>query len=251
MHVGEVRVRDPLSVSEPWARLAMRAGGYSVAEAASRVDELRARYEQARAANTPGGRLALAAQSATGVNATRTEKKGRKRKRGRSSSSGKSSEDSQLFRSGSSRKGIGFIREIARDHPGALYEKAVRSIASKMGERVGPQFNLAQPRVASYLNSVVLVKYPKLSTAIARELRTLAESLDELANGGVAQAADLLMQRFKALEKSLESGGSWKLARHLEITRDEDTLVSVEEELAAAKEQLNRAKLTEGNKQGR
>ena len=60
------------------------------------------------------------------------------------------------------------------------------------------------------------------------------------------QAADLLMQRFKAMEKSLESGGNWKLARHSEITKNEDTLVSVEEELAAAKEELHRAKLRDG-----
>ena len=66
----------------------------------------------------------------------------------------------------------------------------------------------------------------------------------EMSAGGVAQAADILMQRFKAMEKSLEAGGNWKLARHLEITKDEDTLVSVEEELAAAKEKLHRAKLS-------
>ena len=54
------------------------------------------------------------------------------------------------------------------------------------------------------------------------------------------------MQRFKAIEESLNSGGSWKLARHLEVTKDQDSLVSVEEQLAAAKEELVRLKLSGG-----
>ena len=89
-----------------------------------------------------------------------------------------------------------------------------------------------------------MVKHPRASTSIAQEMRTLAESLDEMSAGGVAQAADLLMQCFKALEKSLEAGGNLTLARHLEITKDEDTVVSVEEELEAAKEEFHRAKLS-------
>ena len=65
-----------------------------------------------------------------------------------------------------------------------------------------------------------------------------------MSTGGVAHAADILMQRFKDLEKSFEAGGNWKLARHLEITKDENTLLSVGEVLAAAKEELSRAKLS-------
>ena len=53
------------------------------------------------------------------------------------------------------------------------------------------------------------------------------------------------MQRFKAIEHSLSHQGRWHLARALEVTRDEDTLVSVEEEVQAAKAVLKRAKLDE------
>ena len=83
-----------------------------------------------------------------------------------------------------------------------------------------------------------------MTTTIGRQLRTLAESLHEMAMGEVAQAADLLMQRFKALEENLEAGGRWKLAQHLEVTKDQDTFVSMEEQLAAAKEGLQRMKLS-------
>ena len=89
---------------------------------------------------------------------------------------------------------------------------------------------------------------PKMSVTMQRELRTIAESLDEIAVGGVAQSADILIQRFKAIEESLKSGGSWRLSRHLEVTKDLDSLVSTEEQLAAAKEELSRLKLTDGKK---
>ena len=129
-----------------------------------------------------------------------------------------------------------------------MFEEALRSIATKLGERVGPTFNLAQPRVTSYLNAVMMIKYPKMSVTMQRELRTIAESLDEIAVGGVAESADLLIQRFKAIEESLKCGGSWRLSRHLEVTKDIDSLVSTEEQLAAAKEELSRLKLTDGKK---
>ena len=49
-----------------------------------------------------------------------------------------------------------------------------------------------------------------------REMRTLAESIDAILSGQLAQAGDILMQRFRACEMSaLES--SWRLASHLEL----------------------------------
>ena len=98
------------------------------------------------------------------------------------------------------------------------------------------------------MNAVMMVKYLKMSVTMQRELRTTAESLDEIAVGGVAQSADILIQRFKAIEESLKSGGSWRLSRHLEVTKDIDALVSTEEQLAAAKKELSRLKLTDGKK---
>ena len=47
-----------------------------------------------------------------------------------------------------------------------------------------------------------------------------------------------------AIEESLKAGGSWKLSQHLEVTKDLDTLVSTEEQLAAAREELARLKVS-------
>ena len=52
--------------------------------------------------------------------------------------------------------------------------------------------------------------------------------------GEVDRAADLLMQRTKAIETSLEHG-NWKLATHQEVTRAEGGLTSLEESLSAAR----------------
>ena len=229
MHVAEVRIREPTGITEPWARIALRGGGFSVHDAAQRVDVLKQRLSEKRARDTPSGRLAVAAHTAAGLgggadgqlallDASPHKRRKRKKKR-KSSDSSESSEETPLFRGGSAR-GVGTIREVARDSPGALFEEALRSIATKLGERVGPTFNLAQPRVTSYLNAVMMIKYPKMSVTMQRELRTIAESLDEIAVGGVAQSADILIQRFKAIEESLKSGGSWRLSRHLEVAKD-------------------------------
>ena len=78
-----------------------------------------------------------------------------------------------------------------------------------------------------------------------RELTTLAEAIDELSSGHVASTADLAMQRFKAIEHSLSHQGQWQLARALEVTKDRDGLVSIDEEVQAARTVLKRAKLDE------
>ena len=140
------------------------------------------------------------------------------------------------------------MREVARDNPGMLYEAALRGVASKLGERLGPDFTCAAPRMTAYLTSVIQTKFPKIAVPVLRELRTLAEAIDELSIGHVAGTADLAMQRFKAIEHSLGHQGKWQVARALDITKDEDGLVSVDEELAAAKHVLKRAKLAEVEK---
>ena len=135
------------------------------------------------------------------------------------------------------------MRDVALAHPGRLYESAMQDVASRLGERVGAGFNVCQPRMSAYLTSVLCTKHPKIPIPVLREFRTLAEAIDELSQGHVASTADLAMQRFKAIEHSLSHQGKWQLARALEVTRDQDTLVSVDEEVLAAKTVLKRAKL--------
>ena len=84
---------------------------------------------------------------------------------------------------------------------------------------------------------------------VRAELRTTCEALDNMLIGEVDLAADLLMQRTKAIETSPEHG-NWKLAAHQEVTRAEGGLTSMEESLAAAKVELQHAKLQEHLRKG-
>ena len=49
-----------------------------------------------------------------------------------------------------------------------------------------------------------------------RELRTLAESMDLLLSGKVAEAGDVMMQRFRALEVAA-ADGTWEMAKFMEL----------------------------------
>ena len=250
LHVTQARIRDARGLLEPWfrsdARSTPAAGvpGGGAASAQERITDLKAKLSEAKRLNSPAARLALSAQLAQ-----ESESKKRKRKRKkRDASDGSSSESDSgtLFRAGArpeDRGSQGTMRDYSQAHPGRLYEQAMAGVASRLGERVGPGFVVNQPRMSAYLQSVICNKHQKIAVPILRELRTLAEAIDELSAGHVASTADLAMQRFKAIEHSLSHNGQWQLARALEVTRDEDTLVSVEEEVQAAKAVLKRAQL--------
>eukprot|EP00973_Karenia_brevis_P030564 4215763-Karenia_brevis.AAC.1 len=71
----------------------------------------------------------------------------------------------------------------------------------------------------SYVSSVLLPANPTMSLRTTRELVTLAEAIDQLVSGKVAQTADLLVQRFKAVEAAHQDG-NWNRAKHLELIPD-------------------------------
>ena len=77
----------------------------------------------------------------------------------------------------------------------------------------------------------------KIGLRTDREMTTCAEAIDLLLAGDTLQAAEVLLQRFKALEV-YSSTGSWDHARHLELTRpDAVSSISTRElELAHATE---------------
>ena len=60
---------------------------------------------------------------------------------------------------------------------------------------------------------------PGMSIRSARELQTLGTALDFILSGQVARGADVLIQRFQAVELAV-SEGSWGISRHLELTAD-------------------------------
>ena len=82
-------------------------------------------------------------------------------------------------------------------------------------------------------------------------LQTLATSLDLLEGGSLAELADVLMQRFKALELSL-SDGSWQVAQELELVGEaRPALASIDEQDAARRSAMLRSRLQSIRGRGR
>ena len=178
------------------------------------------------------------------------KRKRRRRDRGESSGSSSSSTTESLFQVAPSRSANG-IRAMAEEHPGTLYQNGLEEITRVMGLREGAtDGDSRNVKLVGYLQAILLGKHSleKVGPKSARELRTLAEALDHLAQGRLPQVADLLMQRFKALEQSI-SDGHWGLASQMELVEEGGkTLASAKEQRTAARAELLRHKLEEARK---
>ena len=73
-----------------------------------------------------------------------------------------------------------------------------------------------EPIVLQYLTTVLEITHPQMGPRNNREMHTLARAVDYLVDGKVAEASDLLTQRFKAIEMSI-TDKSWTVAEHLEL----------------------------------
>jgi len=91
-----------------------------------------------------------------------------------------------------------------------------------------------RPRVVRYLTTVAAAaRSQPLGLRYERELRTLAEGLDFLMEGKLAELGDLLTQRYKAVETAA-SEASWEIAKHYELIPDTSvSAVSFSERAAA------------------
>ena len=112
---------------------------------------------------------------------------------------------------------------------------------SARGEAIGN--DPAEGKVISYLHQVLLPQHPKAGLRAQRELMTLGSALDLILAGEVGRAADLLVQRFKAIEGSLAADGNWSVARHMELIPGQASLSTQAEQSGAAKAELRALKL--------
>ena len=81
----------------------------------------------------------------------------------------------------------------------------------------GQKADELEPVAMAYLTSVLMpTRGSQMSLRNTGELKTLAKTIDMLMKGEVAQAADVLSQRFQAVETA-DAEGSWSTARHLEL----------------------------------
>ena len=172
----------------------------------------------------------------------RTDRKHkRKDKRAKSASRSRSSSSGSVFRVASSSKGRSSQARLiawAAAHPGRLAAAGFE----KMEDRVGRDGEAATwnrdatPAAAkSYYLRVLKLEHSTTRRNLS-EMRSTAAALDHLALGRSKQAADLLMQRMKALELA-SSSGSWEKATFLELLETEEaTLINKDEALMVAKE---------------
>ena len=105
---------------------------------------------------------------------------------------------------------------------------------------------ITDPVCLRYFTTVFVPSFPveKVGIRTHRELQTLAMCLDSLGKGDLAQTADMLMQRMKAVELASREG--WTLATQLELLpRTASGLTSLSEHRKAARAQLLQHKLEE------
>ena len=148
-----------------------------------------------------------------------------------------------LFRAAPSRESGLDIKALAAAHPGSLYMQGVAEVGRILGAREGASGNSYEngvtPRFVQYLLTSFHGKFSAEKTGIgkARELRTLAAALDHFGRGEVAQASDLLMQRFKAVTAAVEDG-NWALAQRYELIPESSLgLIGTHEKKLAARDE--------------
>jgi hypothetical protein len=128
-------------------------------------------------------------------------------------------------------------RRVAAEHPGRLFRTGLTTMAEQLSPLDGGEYSSeVPPIVLKYLLTTFLPQNPvkAIGSDMYRQLRTLAEVMDALIEGRVPAALDLLMQRFKACQLSLQDR-SWAAARWLELipaTEGQTAVSPADEELA-------------------
>ncbi|CAE7668538.1 unnamed protein product [Symbiodinium sp. CCMP2592] len=156
--------------------------------------------------------------------------------------SGESSDDSQLFREGPSSGGTSLqlqLQEYALKRPGRLASRLLQKMQVMVAKEGGPMTTAARgsrtpPVATNWMLTLMMTKQPVMR--LAREMRTLAMALDEIAAGRYQYAADVIAQRLKALEL-FQNDGSWNRAQYLELLDAEGpSLLGRDEAVMASKE---------------
>ena len=171
----------------------------------------------------------------------RSKGRGRRRRRSESDSRSVTSSDSELELRDQNK-----VRLLAQEKPGELLLTTIASLRSFLDRAealpsAGSRERVLQPIFLRY-HLQAHETSGSLGQRNLRELRTLAEALDHLIRGDVLRTADVLAQRFKAVELAGQEG-SWLVAQHLELippsrmsaTEDKEKTLAAREELRALK----------------
>jgi len=106
---------------------------------------------------------------------------------------------------------------MAKRAPGELLRRFLGRIAEYLALREGGEASELPPVVMQYLTTFLAPSLgDDLTQRNGRELRTIATTLDALIRGKSAEAADLLVQRFKAVELA-STEGTWAMAQQVAL----------------------------------
>eukprot|EP00435_Cladocopium_sp_Y103_P026559 s1297_g6.t1 len=171
--------------------------------------------------------------------------KGKKKKKKESSSEGDSTGSSSTSTSSSAKRhGRGLfedenkLNQLWKRYPGSLTAHAVHEARHRLMSQAGTLWNLSDneipPLFTQYARQQVLA-HTSASPAIQQELLTISQALDFALMGKMASMADILCQRVKSLEATIE-GSHWTFAREMELVRsDQFTMAEDSETLQAAR----------------
>lgn len=138
-------------------------------------------------------------------------------------------------------RGQARLLRIARQKPGALAAEGLSKMSGYLRHRDGHDplgggsREELPPVMQAYLGSVYFPVHSEQQVGLrsAREMRTLAMINDLICSGRVLSALDVVMQRQKALEISIEQGG-WTQGRWLELIPQSDASTWTREDLRDA-----------------
>eukprot|EP00435_Cladocopium_sp_Y103_P015109 s1259_g3.t1 len=160
------------------------------------------------------------------------------RKRGKRSSSGS---DSSTASSGEGRleeegdsifQQAAKVRGIAEGFPGALSFQALSQMRTNLMQSLGEEdrSNSTQAVAVQYYRQVL---QRKANGAIARELLSLCAVADQLIRARPAQALDIVLQRLKSAESTL-NGTHWSVSQRLELLPQEQATLTATAEMKEA-----------------
>eukprot|EP00438_Fugacium_kawagutii_P019691 Skav233093 [mRNA] locus=scaffold3948:8226:9719:+ [translate_table: standard] len=155
-----------------------------------------------------------------------------------------SSSDGSVFRMAPLPEGIERLKRTHLKRPGRLADLTLQRYRELLQRSTGRGADAEEMEVMpavgrAYLQQVYFVKNPvsTLGVRTAREMRTLMLVVDYLARNMVPAALDVLLQRQKALELSVEQS-SWQQANLLELVDMEEARSYFRQELKAAQSEL-------------
>ena len=188
------------------------------------------------------------------------EGRGRKRRKdaddgGSESGVSSCSSASEVFRDAStsaSKPSRERLVRFAEHHPGRLAARFLNRMRRKVmveGEAATVQARAVPAAAKAYHLRVTQTSYPEASRRNLSEGSIIATVLDHLASKRYGAAADILAQRYTALE-AVNGGIPWERARFLELVFEEDnTLVGQHERALVAHETAKAAKISSGASQ--